>query len=96
MKKPVIAYCINKDLNFISIWSKREIARDHGISEVTFANWSNYKIATNYKTLKKYDFEDKWIEAVIWYPSEKKVVRFKDAKKKEEKELIKIFKENNE
>jgi hypothetical protein len=50
----------------------------------------------SYKTIKKNGFEDKFIEPVLWYAKEKRVVRFKDAKTEIEKQIIKIYEENNE
>ena len=90
-----VAYCVKSEFNFISVGTKKEIAATHGISEVTYSKWSNYKEATTLKNLKKYGFEDKWIEPVLWYTKEREVVRFKNAKTIIEKELVKDFEEEN-
>ncbi len=89
-----IAFCIKPELNFISVGTKKEIAARHAVSEVTYLKWSNYKEATSLKNLKKYGFEDKWIEPVIWYTKEREVVRFKNAKTCIEKQLIKDYLED--
>jgi hypothetical protein len=80
----------------VTIQSKKEMAKKYKMTIGFYGKITSYHTASSYKLLKNYGFEDKYIEPVIWYPKEKKVVRFKDAKKEHEIELIKLFKENNE
>jgi len=90
-----IKYCIDPkiyqkhfDLN------KSEVAKIYKIDRSDFTNLVSYKLTRQKRYLKQ--IPDEFLEPVIWNVKTKKITRFKDAKKKEEKELIKIFKENND
>jgi hypothetical protein len=89
-----VAFCIKPELNFVSIGTKKEVAARHNLSEARYLKWSSYKEATSLKSLKKYGFDDQWIEPVLWYTKEREVVRFKNAKTCIEKELIKEYEES--
>ena len=96
MKGIKIKYCINEKLCFISVQTKTQIARNYNMSPVMFGYLTNFIEPVSYDTIKKYGFEDKFIEPVLWYTKEKRVVRFKDATTEIEKQIIKIYEENNE
>jgi hypothetical protein len=96
MKNIKIAYCLNETFQFRHVNSKRQVAQMYGMKYANYFKISNYKEPASFETIKKYGFEDKYIEPVLWYTKEKRVVRFKDATTEIEKQIIKIYEENNE
>ncbi len=94
MKDIKIKYCINEKIWVASNENKTQLAKKYRLSRQYFSELINFKRTMSYKTIKKNGFEDKFIEPVLWYAKEKRVVRFKDAKTEIEKQIIKIYEES--
>jgi hypothetical protein len=96
MKDIKIKFCLNESFKFRHVNNKKEVAEMYNVRYYTFLDITTYKKGLEYETIKNYGFEEKYIEPVLWYEDEKRVVRFKDATTEIEKQIIKIYEENNE
>jgi hypothetical protein len=90
-----IRYCIDPKI-FMKHSTKtgKQISFQYGIEKSLFYKLTSYKKTRQKKYLQQ--IPEEFLEPVIWNVKTEKITRFKDAKKKEEKELIKLFKEDNE
>lgn len=89
-----IRYCIDQKIfRKHSTRTGKQISFQYGIEKSLFYKLTSYKKTRQKKYLKQ--IPDEFLEPVIWNVKTKKITRFQDAKSKEQKELIKLFKENS-